>query len=151
MKGAGNMLNVILFTVAFSVFYFFNHILFHTCFSYDVEFNYGKHRMRNIRKKEKSFFRKFFFLDIRQYVIRWHYVCFWINFAAFVLSLIFYCILDMAKIEAMRIPWYIVLAVFFISGSVIAFTYNRLGNENIFNFYHYTTSKERYRKNNRRP
>ena len=42
-------------------FYLFNYLVFDTCLSDDVGFNYGKKRMRNRRRKTKGFWKKFFF------------------------------------------------------------------------------------------
>lgn len=69
--------------------YLLNYIGYNACLSYDVEFNYGRHRKRNIRKKNKGFWKKFLFLDIRHMVVKWHYLLFWINLLFYMLMSIF--------------------------------------------------------------
>lgn len=66
-------------TLLFIFFYIVDYCVFDACLADDVEFRYGKKRMRNRRKKQKGFWKKFLFLDIRKEVVLWHYVLFWIN------------------------------------------------------------------------
>lgn len=60
-------------------YFMFCYSAFYDCLSDDVDFLYGRKRMRHRRKKQKGFWRKFLFLDIRKEVILWHYVMFWMN------------------------------------------------------------------------
>ena len=77
------ILEPILVTIIFVGSYILNYSCFDTCLSDDVEFNYGKHKKRKIYKETHGFWRKFFFIDIRKMVSRWHYVLFIVNFVAF--------------------------------------------------------------------
>lgn len=76
------ILCIFLAFLAFAILNLVAHASFDSTFSDDVDFNYGKHRKRNKRKKESSFLRKYFFLYIKLEVKKWHYICFWINYAS---------------------------------------------------------------------
>lgn len=95
--------------------------LFSVCLSDDVEFHYGKKRMRNRRKKQKGFLRKFLFLDISKEVIPWHYAMFWVNFvsAAVVLIMLNVCIAYSNKTA--RIILLISAGSFFLTAAITAF------------------------------
>ena len=71
------------FSVLFFVFYCLNYCVFSVALQDDVEFCKGKKRVKS-RKKQKGFWKKFLFLDIRKEVILWHYLLFWVNLGAFV-------------------------------------------------------------------
>ena len=71
------------FSVLFFVFYCLNYCVFSVALQDDVEFCKGKKRVKS-RKKQKGFWKKFLFLDIRKEVILWHYLLFWANLGAFV-------------------------------------------------------------------
>ena len=61
------------FSVLFFVFYCLNYCVFSVALQDDVEFCKGKKRVKS-RKKQKGFWKKFLFLDIRKEVILWHYL-----------------------------------------------------------------------------
>lgn len=65
-----------------------SYLVFGDLLSDDVDFHYGKNRMKNRRKKQKGFWRKFLFLDIRKEVVPWHYALFWISLAAIAVFLV---------------------------------------------------------------
>lgn len=71
------------FSVLFFVFYCLNYCVFSVVLQDDIEFRKGKKRVKS-RKKQKGFWKKFLFLDIRKEVILWHYLLFWVNLGAFV-------------------------------------------------------------------
>lgn len=71
------------FSVLFFVFYCLNYCVFSVVLQDDIEFCKGKKRVKS-RKKQKGFWKKFLFLDIRKEVILWHYLLFWVNLGAFV-------------------------------------------------------------------
>lgn len=127
----------------FIVVYFLSHDVFYVCFRDDVEFNYGKKRMKNRRKKEKGFWRKFLFLDIRKEVIPWHYVMFWINLVSFIATLIVFNIFIASNNETLRIVFEIVGGIYFLTTTIIAFVRWPLyaGNK--------VRCRKKYRKNNR--
>lgn len=56
--------------------------LFYSCFYVtlkdDIEFNFGKKRFRNRRKKYKGFFRKLMFWDFRHEVHTFHLTLLWV-------------------------------------------------------------------------
>lgn len=116
---------------------------FYTCLADDVEFNYGKKRMRNRRKKEKGFWRKFLFLDIRKEVIPWHYAMFWINLIFFIATLIVVNILIACNNETLRTVFKIVGGIYLLTAAIIAFVRWSLyaGNK--------VRSRKEYRKNRR--
>jgi len=92
---------------------------FHVCLSDDVEFNYGKTRMRNRRKKAKGFWRKFLFLDVRNEVIMWHYVMFWINLIFSFAALIALYAAIVFRNDETRLIFIILYAPAFISSAII--------------------------------
>lgn len=63
--------------------HFLMYLGFSTTFCDDVDFGYGQKKWKN-RKKCKDFWKKLFFIDIKDYIKKWHYVCFWINCIAFI-------------------------------------------------------------------
>lgn len=95
---------------------------FYVCLSDDVEFHYGKTRMRNRRKKQKGFWRKFLFLDIRKEVVPWHYAMFWVNLISFIAALIMLNVyIACSNNEVVRIISIISDGAFFLSAAIIAF------------------------------
>lgn len=53
--------------------------VFFVMLSDDIEFNRSRRTLKRKRKKEKGFWKKFLFLDLKQYTDKWHYflfVCF---------------------------------------------------------------------------
>ena len=80
-------LEILLVDVLLVGFYLVMRSTFDECLTDDVAFRYGKAKAQRRKKREPSFWRRFFFLDIRHMVVPWHYVLFWVNFAAAVLLL----------------------------------------------------------------
>ena len=71
-------------------FYAVSYAAFDVCLSDDVEFRYGKGRVKKRRKNAAGWWRRFLFFDIRKEVIPWHYVMFWehlVSSAAAILAL----------------------------------------------------------------
>ena len=98
------------------------HGAFYVCLSDDVEFHYGKKRMRNRRKSEKGFWRKFLFLDVRAEVVPWPYAMFWVNLISFTAALIMLNVyIARGDSEAVRPLAVVSATVFFLSAAVIAF------------------------------
>ena len=97
------------------------HGAFYVCFADDIEFNYGKKRMRNRRKKQKGFWRKFLFLDIRKEVVPWHYAMFWINLISFIVALIMFNVYTACHNEIVRIICIMLGGVFFLTSTTINF------------------------------
>ena len=95
--------------------------VFYVCLSDDVEFNYGKKRMKNRRKKQKGFWIKFLFLDIRKEVILWHYAMFWINLIFSNVALIALNVFIACSNEIVRIIFIISAATSLLSSLIIAF------------------------------
>lgn len=85
--------SIILITYITLCYELFYNILIDDCyFYYEID-------AKKLRKKTKCFWRKFFFIDIKNTVIIWHYVLFWINFISFVLIILFldiYIVLECA-------------------------------------------------------
>ena len=94
---------------------------FYVCFADDVEFHYGKKRMKNRRKKQKSFWQKFLFLDIKKEVIPWHYAMFWINLISSIVALIMLNMFIICSNEIVKIIFIVAGAASFLSSSIIAF------------------------------
>lgn len=118
------------------------HGAFYVCFRDDVEFHYGKTRMRNRRKKQKGFWRKFLFLDIRKEVIPWHYAMFWVNLISFIVALILLNVyVACSNNEIVRILSIISIGAFVLSSTIIAFVRWSLyaGNK--------VRGRKKYRKN----
>lgn len=100
----------ILILVLFVGGYFFTYTVFYNCLSDDVDFHFGKTRMRNRRKKFKGVWKKFFFIDIKDEVVEWHYALFWINFCSFPPMLISLNVLALTEAPASRTAFYIFAA-----------------------------------------
>lgn len=91
------IIEILTIVVLFSGFYLIEYVSYWRCFADDVEFRYGRKHMRNSRKKNKNRFEKFFFLDVKNKVSKWHYICFWVNFVSFfplLISVIIYAVND---------------------------------------------------------
>ena len=114
---------------------------FYVCLSDDVEFNYGKNRMKNRRKKQKGFLKKFLFLDIKNEVIQWHYIAFWVNLISFIIALIAWNIYIIYINEVIKIILIITGVIFFLTSTIITFVRWPLyrGNK--------VRSRKKYRKN----
>lgn len=80
---------MILASSLFIAFYFISYYgAFDVCLSDDVEFRYGKRRIRNRRKNVSGWWHKFLFLDIKKEVIHWHYIMFWANLVSSIVAII---------------------------------------------------------------
>lgn len=82
------ILKVLFASSLFVGFYIPCYAVFDVCLSDDVEFCYGKKRMRNRRKQVRGWWKKFLFLDIKKEVIHWHYVMFWVNLISSIVAVI---------------------------------------------------------------
>lgn len=83
------LLQVAITLVLFSIFHFFVYVgIISNYIEDDVNILYGRKKWKN-RKQNKNFLQKLFFLDVKAYIIKWHYVCFWINTASCVPLLVF--------------------------------------------------------------
>ena len=122
------ILEPILVTIIFVGSYILNYSCFDTCLSDDVEFNYGKHKKRKIYKETHGFWRKFFFIDIRKMVSRWHYVLFIVNFVAFVLMLILVNIYVLSEENVSRWLFLICGGVYFLSSVATVYKGNIIKN-----------------------
>ncbi len=94
---------------------------FSVCLSDDVEFHYGKKRMRNQRKKQRGFWRKFLFLDIHKEVVTWHYAMFWVNLISFIVALIMFNVYIAYSNEIISIILRISIGFFFLTSTIINF------------------------------
>lgn len=65
---------VTLLFLGFSVTAYYSE--YYTMLSDDVEFNRSKRTLKRRRKKQMGFWRRFLFLDVRQYITNWHYFLF---------------------------------------------------------------------------
>lgn len=138
------VLTVTVITILFVGCYLINYVNFYACLSDDVEFNYGKHKKRDIRKKTRGFWKKFFFADIRNLVEKWHYILFIINFIAFIPMLISVNIYVLSNEEAFLWIFLVSGGAFVLSSVPIVFARWSLYKGNI------VRSREKYRKNNRK-
>ena len=138
------ILTSIVITAIFTGFYILNYSCFDTCLSDDVEFNYGKHKKRKIYKETHGFWRKFFFIDIRKMVSRWHYVLFIVNFAAFVFQLVLINVYVLSKENVFRWLFLICCGVYILSSVPVLFARWGLYRGNV------VRSRKNYRKNNRK-
>ena len=73
------ILELIFATALFIGLYAVKHTVFDVCLSDDVEFHHGKSLARKQRRNATTWLHRFLFLYIKNEVIRWHYVFFWIN------------------------------------------------------------------------
>ena len=138
------VLTSVVITVIFTGVYILDYYCFDTCLSDDVEFNYGKHKKRKIYKETHGFWRKFFFIDIRKMVSRWHYVLFIVNFTAFVLQLILINVYVLSGESVFRWLFLICCGVYILSSVPAVFARWALYRG------HVVRSRKKYRKNNRK-
>lgn len=138
------VLTSVVITVIFTGVYILDYSCFDTCLSDDVEFNYGKHKKRKIYKETHGFWRKFFFIDIRKMVSRWHYVLFIVNFTAFVLQLILINVYELSGESVFRWLFLICCGVYILSSVPAVFARWALYRGNV------VRSRKKYRKNNRK-
>lgn len=138
------VLTSVVITVIFTGVYILDYSCFDTCLSDDVEFNYGKHNKRKIYKETHGFWRKFFFIDIRKMVSRWHYVLFIVNFTAFVLQLILINVYVLSGESVFRWLFLICCGVYILSSVPAVFARWALYRGNV------VRSRKKYRKNNRK-
>lgn len=138
------VLTSVVITVIFTGVYILDYSCFDTCLSDDVEFNYGKHKKRKIYKETHGFWRKFFFIDIRKMVSRWHYVLFIVNFVAFVLQLILINVYVLSGESVLRWLFLICCGVYILSSVPVLFARWGLYRGNV------VRSRKNYRKNNRK-
>lgn len=138
------VLTSVVITVIFTGVYILDYSCFDTCLSDDVEFNYGKHKKRKIYKETHGFWRKFFFIDIRKMVSRWHYVLFIVNFTAFVLQLILINVYVLSGESVFRWLFLICCGVYILSSVPAVFARWALYRRNV------VRSRKKYRKNNRK-
>ena len=83
------ILKMILASALFIACYFISYYgAFDVCLSDDVEFRYGKRKIRNRRKNVSGWWQKFLFLDIKKEVIYWHYIMFWVNLVSSIVAII---------------------------------------------------------------
>ena len=94
-----------------------------------------------MKKREKGFWKKFLFIDIKDYIISWHYVCFLVFIVTY-LPMIVSVILYMFEISWARIIGSILIVIHYIPLLATAFTYWPLYRGNKIR------SEQKYRKNN---
>lgn len=83
------ILKMILASSLFIACYFISYYgVFDVCLSDDVEFRYGKRRIRNRRMNVSGWWHRFLFLDIKKDVIYWHYIMFWVNLVSSIVAII---------------------------------------------------------------
>lgn len=68
----------VVYIMIFLAFFPINYMNFYVILSDDVEIYAGKKALRNQRRKQKGFWKKFLFLDFCWAVEKWHYVFFWV-------------------------------------------------------------------------
>ena len=110
-----------------------SHACFSGCLSDDVEFAYGKKRMRNRRKKQKGYWGKLLFLDVKDEVVPWHYTAFWVNLIASFIAIVALSVYvySGSKSEPSRIVFVISGSVSFLMTAIISFVRWQLYEGNI--------------------
>lgn len=115
--------------------YYITYHIFYHCLSDDVEFRYGRKHMRNSRKKNKNKFEKFFFLDVKNKVSKWHYICFWVNFLSFFPMLgyiVFYAANDSSfGNQSNRYIFFTIMVVHYFTAAVASFAHWPLYRGNV--------------------
>lgn len=139
-----DILDVAVINIIFIGCYLINYAAFDTCLSDDVEFYYGKKRLRNRRKKATGIWRKFFFVDIKNEVIKWHYLLFWINFFAFIPMLVSINVFVLSNVKGAKLVFLISGGIYILSLIPIEFARWKLYKGNI------VRSRKKYRENNRK-
>lgn len=113
---------------------------FSTCFENDIDFGYGRKKWKN-RKKNKDFWRKLFFLDVKDYIKKWHYVCFWINLISFIPLLVCMILNNMNQRPTERYIFLVLLAIYGGAAMLPSLSYWPLYRGNVIR------SKRKYRRN----
>ena len=113
--------DVIIVTIFILAGYYFTYNAFEECFSDDHEFIYGRSSLKNRRKKTKEFWKRFFFLDIREKVAKWHYCLFWINLIAFIPMYIAIIAYVLSNIKEAKLAFLICGGIYFLSSMPIVF------------------------------
>ena len=115
------IIQALVITTFLFALYCFSYNSFFVCLLDDVEFSYGKKKVKN-RKKETSFFKKLFFLDIKDKVKKWHYVLFWINFIAFLFTLVAAIVLAEQKTSVAKIFFTAFVMIYIFSEVPVVFS-----------------------------
>lgn len=97
------------------------HSAFSVCLLDDVEFHYGKGSIKQ-RKKERGFWRKFLFIDIRKKVVSWHYIAFWCNLLTTIASWILLCIYIISENGFIKVGLLVTIWISFMSVVLVLFT-----------------------------
>ena len=105
----------------------------------DLDFNHCKKRVKKRRKKEKGFWRKFLFLDVRKEIVTWHYVMFWINLVSFIVLFLAFNIYVTCDREKVGVVCIALLFIFEITSLITGSAYSSLYKRNE------TRSKRKYR------
>lgn len=138
------ILSVFTVTIILIGLYVINYFNFDACLSDDVEFNCGKHKKRNKRKGVRGFWRKFFFTDVREMVLKRHYVLLIVNFCAFAIMLLLINIYLLSDVSLFRSGFLIFCGFYILSSLPAAFARWGLYKGNVIR------SRKKYRKNNRK-
>ena len=109
------MICKIILYIAIAIFlYWLFYYAFNVCLLDDVEFSYGKGARRHRKKREGSFWRRFFFIDIYKKTVKWHYLFFWIYNITFILTLVVYIVYIITNIPLFHKMSYIIGSVCFV-------------------------------------
>ena len=98
----------------------FCYSTFESCLVDDVDFRYGRKHVRKLRKK-KGFWKKFLFLDIKEEVVPWHYVMFWISLISFAVAFVTFNTFIVCGNEAARIASMIAGGISFCARVIVSF------------------------------
>ena len=130
----------ILISFLFLAFYVFFYLSsFSLCLKDDVVFRYGKKLLDSKKKSSKNFIHTVLFLYIKDEVVLWHYIIFWINLISFAFALIIMNLYIIWQNKTSYILFIIFFSIFFISALIISCVY----------WPYYSKYRMKYRKNYR--
>ena len=116
-----NLLKIILVSFLFLAFYVFFYLSsFSLCLKDDVVFRYGKKLLDSKKKSSKNFIHTVLFLYIKDEVVLWHYIIFWVNLISFAFALIIMNLYIIWQNRTSYILFIIFFSIFFISALIIS-------------------------------
>ena len=133
---------ILIFLLFFGT-YLLEHTQFDVCLLDDVDFYYGKSKRKKRGKNLhgfKGFLIKFFYLDIKHLVKKWHYIAFWINAITFLPMIISLIGNAVYGIVYMRNAFFLFGTVHYVTSCIAQFAYWKLYRGNKIR------SKKAYRK-----
>lgn len=104
------IVNIVLFIFFYGILYF----LFYTTLCEDLQINGGKGKLKKRNNNTKNLIKKYFFLDVKEFIVPWHYACFWLYLVCSLVLIILLNLYYFLKIKLLIVSC-VFLALFLIS------------------------------------